>query len=334
MYYVRIVLFIKKDYDFHIEDEFILFESESIKCNVKIDRRFEDLKVIFTYGGFEDREIAQREGSKLFYNVKKSFVKKGIPINISGGLGVLDTTEMSFITGGFTEQGLKFIEGLFPEVKDKTVRNEILGMGIYQLDEDISEVKFISQSATAKLTTQFPEIKIDGYKENNKLDIAYSLLNSSNAINDLRASFLLKVSAIESLVPEDTYKDDMYCDFINKINKSITMENIKTDFAISDTEKHNIIQSIKSSFGLLKKKTINEKCKELIASCNFEKNYNGKNAISFFDECYKIRSKFVHTGTFKNDVSETEKIRELEMYKMELNSLIVDVLEYYEKHLI
>ncbi|WP_121663469.1 hypothetical protein [Metabacillus litoralis] len=334
MFYVRVVFLVGKNYDFNIQDEFILFESENAVCRGKIDRRTEDVKVILSYGEFEDRETAEKEGNKLFYSVKKLFIKKGIPINISGGLGVLDTTQMSFNTGGLTEYGLKNIGLLFPQLASETVKNETLGMEIYQLDKDISEVKFLSQSATPKLTLQFPEVEIDNYKEDKKLNTAYSLLNSSNAINDLRASFLLKVSTIESLVPEDSYKDDTYCYFLKQINKSITMENIKIDIDIPDTEKQNILQGIKSSFGLLKKKTIGEKCKELIGSCNFEKDYNGKNAIRFFDECYKIRSEFVHTGTYKDGVSETQKIRELETYKTELNILIIDVLEFYEKNLI
>ncbi|PLR82553.1 hypothetical protein [Bacillus sp. V33-4] len=334
MYYVRIVFLINEGYDFDTEDEFILFESGSVVCRVKIDRRFEKLKVIMSYGGFEDREIAEIEGNKLFYSVKKSFIKKGIPINISGGLGVLDTTQISFATGEITEYGLKNIEMIFPQSANKTVKNELLGMGIYQLDEDISEVKFLSQSVKAQLTTQFPEIEVAEYIEDEKINIAYSLLNSSNAINDLRASFLLKVSSIESLVSEDSYKDDSYCYFIKQINKSITMENINIDIDIPEKEKQKIIQSIKSSIGLLKKKTIGEKCRELIKGCNFKKNYNGKNAITFFDECYKIRSEFVHTGTYKTGVSEIQKIRELETYKMELNRLIIDVLDYYERNTI
>lgn len=334
MYYVRIVFFVIGGYDFHIEDDLTLFKSGSAVCKVKIKRDDEELKVIISYGGFEDRETAEREGNKLFYSVKKQFIKRGTPINISGGLGVLDTPLQSFSTGAVTEHGLKNIETFFPHLANKTVFNETLGMDIYKLDEDISEVKFIRLSAKAQLKTDFPTIKIEEYKEDKKLNTAYSLLNSSNAINDLRASFLLKVSAIESLVPEESYKDDNYCYFIKQINKIITKENIKIDIDISDTEKQKVIQNIKSSFGSLKKKSIGEKCKELIERCNFEKTYNGKNAIAFFDECYKIRSEFVHTGTYKNEVSEMEKIRELETYRTELNKLIIDVLDYYEKNLI
>ncbi|USK57706.1 hypothetical protein LIS82_27395 (plasmid) [Cytobacillus solani] len=334
MHYVRIVFFVGGGYDFDINDEQTLFQFGDAVCKVKVKRNNEEIKVIITFGGFEDRESADREGNKLFYNVKKQFTKKGIPINISGGLGVLDTNQKSFINGGITEYGFKELKKSIPHLANETLVNEILGMDVYQFDKDISQFTFVGQSVKVQLKTEFPLIEIEDYKQDTKLETAYSLLNSSNAINDLRASFILKVSAIESLVPEESYKSENYCAFIKQINNLITKENIKINIDISDTEKQKIIQNIKSSFGSLKKKSIGEKCKELIERCNFEKTYFGKNAISFFNECYIIRSEFVHTGTYINGISEMEKIRELENYKTELNRLIIDVLEFYEKNLI
>ncbi|MCI2254552.1 hypothetical protein L2D08_09250 [Domibacillus sp. PGB-M46] len=333
MYYVRIVFFISKEYDFNIENEFTLFQSGDITCKVEIKRREDtDPKVILSYGGFKDREVAEQEGEKLFYSIKKQFIKEGIPINISGGLGVLDTLQMSFANGGLTEHGLKNIDQLFPQLKNKPVRNETLGMEIYKLDEDISTITFIAQEAKIKKTMDFPKIEMAEYKENTKINIAYSLLNSSNAINDLRASFLLKVSAIESLVPDKSYKDDKYCYFINQANKLISMEKMSNDLDIPEEEMQKIVQSIKGSIGSLKKKSIGEKCKELIERCNLEKTYLNLDAIAFFNKCYKIRSEFVHTGIYSGDVPEIEKIRELEIYRMELDKLVVDILDYCEKN--
>ena len=334
MYYVRIVFFVTNGYDLDIDEEYTLLQSESIICKVTIDRRLENVKVIISYGGFENEEIATQEGDKLFHSVKKRFVKNGIPINISGGLRVLDTTQKSFHTGGLTQYGLEHIEEIFPQLANKTVRNETLGLEIYQLDEDISEVKFIGQSAKITKKVKFPEIEIEEYKGNNKVNVAYSLLNSSNSINDLRASFLLKVSAIESLVSEDAYKEKIYCDIINQINRMIKLENIKVDLEIPNDEIQKIIQKLKGSIGTLKKKSIGEKCKDLILLCNLNKIYLNMDVILFFNECYRIRSKFVHTGTYRNEVTEIEKIRELEMYLNELNSLIIDILDYYEKNFI
>jgi hypothetical protein len=301
-----------------------------------IDRRIEDeIKIILTYGGFEHEEIAIDEGKKLYFSVKKQFIKKGIPINISGGLGVLDTSQTSFITGEVTQYGLDNIHLLFPELKDKTVRNEILGMEIYYLEEDISKVKFIGQSIKATKIMKFPEIIIEDHKVNDKINTAYSLLNSSNAINDLRASFLLKISSIESLVIEDSYKDEVFCDVINHISKKLVlMDNIKGVVEVSDSELQEVIQKIKGSFGNLKKKSIGEKCRDLIESCKIQKEYLGMNVMSFFNDCYRLRSEFVHTGTYKGNISETQKIRELENYTHELDKLIIDILEYYEKNFV
>ena len=135
-----------------IVEEHCLFQTDSTVCKVKIDRSLENVKVIFSFGGFSTEEAAIREGENLFFNVKKEFIKQGIPINISGGLRVLDTTQTSFNTGGLTQYGLENIHLIFPQLVNTTVKNEILGMGIYQLDEDISEVKFIGQSTAWRYT--------------------------------------------------------------------------------------------------------------------------------------------------------------------------------------
>ncbi|TKI57096.1 hypothetical protein E8L90_17395 [Brevibacillus antibioticus] len=332
MYYARLVFFVTNDYDLDIEEEQCLFQTDSIVCKVKIDRRMENVKVIFSYGAFSTEEIAKQEGEKLFYNVKKEFIRRGIPINISGGLRILDTLQTSFDTGGLTKVGLANIHLRIPELVNTTVENETLGLRIYQLDKEISEVKFISQSIQLKVKVKFPDIKLEDFKDNEKLKIAYSLLNSSNAINDIRASFLLKVSSIESLVPEDEYKDTNYCDVINQINKMITMKNIKVE--LPDNELEGIIQKVKGSVGALKKKSIGDKCRDLIQHCNIQKQYKNMDVFAFFNDCYKLRSEFVHTGTFRNEDDETKKIRNMEIYLSELNSLVLDILDYYEKNII
>ncbi|MFJ7183714.1 hypothetical protein [Lysinibacillus xylanilyticus] len=334
LFYVRIVFFVDKTYDFDLDEEITLFNDKNVVCKVIINRRdeFEGSKVIITYGGFKGKEIAEYEGKKLFYSVKKKFITAGIPINISGGLGVLDTTQTAFSNGGLTEFGLKNIHLFFPLLANEVVRNEILGMGIYEFDQniDISEVKFISQDARISLKRKFPELEIAEYPQDKKLDIAYSLLNSSNVINDLRTSFLLKVSTIESLVSDDAYNDNVYCDMISKINKLITIDNVGNDADLPEEEYVKTLQKIKSSIGLLKKKSINIKCIDLINSYNFNSKYKNLEAAAFFNKCYKLRSEFVHTGTYENTLTEEQKIRNLEEYNMELQKLVVDVLECYE----
>ncbi|MGM1049234.1 MAG: hypothetical protein ACQEXX_24280 [Bacillota bacterium] len=331
MYYLRIVFFVTNNYDLDLKDEKILFQTEGSLCNMKVVRIFGKVKVILLYGGFSTEEVAVREGEKLFFNVKKSFIKQGIPINISGGLRVLDTIQTSFDTGEITQAGLEYLQSTVPELANRTVKSEVLGMGIYQLDEDISEVKFVAHDVEIIRTVKVPVIKMEDYREDDKLKIAYSLLNSSNAVNDLRASFILKVSSIESLVPEDLHKDENYCSVINQINKMITKDNIKLE--LSDVELDKFIQKVKGAVGALKKKSIGEKCRDLIVRCNIHKQYQGKDVISFFNECYNLRSEFVHTETFKNKVDETKKIRELELYLEDLNSLVLDILECYESYI-
>lgn len=331
MFYVRITLFLINDYDLTIEGEQVLFQTKDALCKIKVDRRLEHVKVIYTYGGFNTEEVAALEGEKLFVNVKKRFIKLGVPINISGGLRVLDTTQTSFTTGGITEHGIEYLKAHVPELANRTVENDVLGLSIYQFDEDISEVKFVGQEAKMIKKIPAPVIEMADYKEDDKLKIAYSLLNSSNAVNDLRVSFILKVSAIESLVPEEQRKDEEYCNIINQINKMIKKDNIKSE--LPDAELEKIINKVKNDIGALKKKSIGEKCRSLIEKCGIEKQYLGKDVLIFFKECYSIRSDFVHTGTFKNKEDEINKIRELETYLEALNSLILEILDYYETNI-
>lgn len=336
VYYVRIVFFVRDDNDFRIEDETVLFEKDGIKCKVKLDRNLEDLKVILTYGGFRKENEAEEEGKKLLYSVKKQFAKKGIPINISGGLGVLDTKQETIDTGGFTQYGIDHIEDLFPQFKGKLIRNERLGLKIYKLEEPIAEVKFISSEAKATLIHKFPTIYTQEYKEDDKLNIAYSLLNSSNAINDRRVNFLLKVSVIECLVSEDDYKGENYCVVVDYINKNlIRTENIRDYIDIPIEELETIINKLKSTFGSIKKKSIGEKCTELINNAQLKNEYLKMDAISFFRKCYIIRSEFIHSGAYSIDKnkSENDKIHELGSYITALNDLVLDIIDYYEKSL-
>lgn len=336
MYYIRIVFFVRDDNDFYIEDEAVLFEKNGIECKVKIDRSSEDLKVILTHGGFGKEKEAEEEGKKLLYSVKKQFVQKGIPINISGGLGVLDTNQKSVETGGFTQYGMDHIEQFFPQLKNEIIKNEKLGMKIYKLEEPISQVKFASSNIKSTLKHRFPPIDTEEYREDVKLNTAYSLLNSSNAINDKRVSFLLKISVIECLVSEDEYKDEKYCSVINDINKNlIKIENVKVYNDIPNNELEKILNRIKSTFGNMKKKSIGEKCTDIINNAKLKNKYLKQDAISFFRECYKIRSTFIHSGTYNTDVnkSEDDKAYELGNYTTALNGFVLDILDYYENSL-
>ncbi|MEK4529901.1 hypothetical protein NST38_31345 [Paenibacillus sp. FSL H8-0104] len=319
------------NYDLDIKGEQILFQTKDAVCKIKVKRELENVQIVYTLGGFDNKEIAFLEGEKLYFNVKKSFIKLGIPINISGGLRVLDTTQKSFMTGGLTEEGIEIMKLQFPELTNKTVENDILGLSIYHFNEDISEVKFVGQEIQILKKIPPPIIDMVDYKEDDKLKTAYSLINSSNVVNDLRVSFILKISAIESLVPEEQRKDEEYCNIISQLNKMIKKDNIKSKLPDAELEKY--INRIKSDIGALKKKSIGEKCRNLIVKCGIEKQYLGKDVLIFFKECYSMRSDFVHTGSFKNKEDEINKIRELETYLKELNNLILDILDYYETNI-
>lgn len=334
LFYVRIVFFINKKYEFEFDEKLTRLIDNDVVWKISVDQReeFINSKVVIISNGFKEKEAAEYAGKRIFYSVKKKFITMGIPINISGGLGVLDTTQTSFSTGEFTEHGLKYIHLLLPQLRNKIVRNEVLGMVIYEFEENIviSDVTFIAQDVQVAIKMKLSDLEIGEYPESKKLDIAYSLLNSSNAINDLRTSFLLKVSAIESLVSADEYNDKVYCNTLNKLNKLITIDNLENNSELTAEAYLRLLQKIKSAIGLLKKKSINEKCIDLISSYSITKRYIGLEAPIFFNKCYGIRSEFVHTGTYGKNLNEEQKIRNLEEYNIELQKLVIDILEHYE----
>ncbi len=83
------------------------------------------------------------------------------------------------------------------------------------------------------------------------------------------------------------------------------------------------IEALKISIGSKKNKSIGEKCRELVLSANLNKKYNGYGAVEFFDKCYGIRSKFVHTGGYELEV--------VEAFGHHLHEFVVDILAEYEK---
>lgn len=326
MYYVRIVFFLEDNYDLEIEgdNEIELFRENNSICKIKVDRRFEKYKVIITYGSFTSESEAKDKGEKLLYSVKTQFIKEGIPINISGGQGLLDSSNTSSMNGGLTTYGKENIHLLFPQLTGCKVENEVMGLHIYNLDTDISQVKFVSQDIKIKIRTKLP-ILSDKYLMNPKLIVPYSLLNSSNVINDIRASFLLKISAIESIAAENQSRDIKYCKVIDIINKKfLKFDLIKNEVSINEKELKNILTQIKNSIGATKNKTIGEKCRQLIINCNLQNKYSEMNSIEFFNRCYYIRSNFVHSGSY--DLSE------LSNYIHSLNQLVLDIFEWYEQN--
>lgn len=348
-WYARLAFFLGEYHVLEKQTERELFKNGEAICKVKVrhtkKKGFEsnadqnqdidvDVMVIFSYGPFSTEKVALEEGQKLLFAVRKSFAKNWIPISVFNEFGILDSEHDYFDNGGLTTEGKENSALLYPELEGYAIENGVLGLKVYQLEEDISNVKFFHQAVEVWRKGEFPKIGFSNVDVDGKLKIAYSLLNSSLAINDLRTSFLLKVSAIEALVSEPSYHEKKYCDAIDLVMKMIKIETIPLNElnSISSEENERIIHRLKSSIGSLKKKTIAEKSNDLIKNCNLVKTYDLKDAITFFKECYQIRSNFVHTG--KINKTETELKVEINILKdktVVLHELVIDILEQFEQ---
>ena len=102
------------------------------------------------------------------------------------------------------------------------------------------------------------------------------------------------------------------------------IKNINTYLKSTDFD-DNILNRVKSDIGILKRKSIGQKCEYLISQNCKNKMYGGQSAIQFFKKCYSIRSNFVHSE--KMDISEITK------NDSPLKDLIIDVLLGYQSNL-
>ncbi len=124
MTYIRIVFYLEQNHDLRVEDELILFEDSIEKCKVQVDRREEKVKVFVSYGPFKERKKAEENGRILLYGLKKAFIQKRIPINISGSLGVLDSTSKSVKLASLTEHGKQNLHLIFPQLAETSKRQK------------------------------------------------------------------------------------------------------------------------------------------------------------------------------------------------------------------
>ena len=214
MFYDRIVFF--SDEYLHFtnlsQNPIELFQDGSHKCTCIMKKQGKCEKVIIEYGGFETAEEANEKGINLLRNIKVDMCKQQNKINISGYLGMLDSTFPTVNIGGLTESGLSYIRedllkrGIITE--NTRVLKDILGLAIYEVKTNLNEIHFVGEELSIKQNTEF---KIQHKKYQywcDKLDISLSLLNTSNLVNDIRLNFLLKIMSLESLVSEKESKDN------------------------------------------------------------------------------------------------------------------------------
>lgn len=328
MYYCRIVILIDKNLSIKgiTESDSIIIKEGNVECTVKFKDANNNRRIIYTYGPFQEKYIAEDNANKLYIKILKSYIKHCIPITISDNIGIHDISKRSNQLGTLTDAGKQYMRKALNISEDIEVFDEVLGMKVYDIKGNISEAKFgIHEIHIRKEFNSFDIIEENiSYKFIN----AYSLVNASNLTNDKRIQFILLITAIESLVAEDEKESNEYIAIIDILKKKIVQDKqLITEFKkiiCKGTEYNALINKVKNVLGLSKKKSIADKCISLIGRFNFTDKYNNKSAEEFFSECYKIRSSFIHAGTLSVIIND---------FIHPLNLLVISILTEIEKNL-
>lgn len=261
-------------------------------------------KYLIKFGGFKNYDEARLIGESLYYSLKLQFIKDGIRVRMSADSDILDSTNLStsyskYITKGNYQLDISTFQ--------QFGANDYLGLQILEADcsDNIKIIEYpdvrIGDITIDRLAFKFLSINLD--KITNQFTSSISLLNASVLLGeDIRLSFLLKIMAIEALTPSKQSEDE---ETISKIDKIL--------LDIHDDE-------MRSRIGAFKNKSIGKKCLDLIC-CYSSDEYNGQSAVSFWKECYNLRSSLVHDG-----IADIEMIR---LKIVELNRLVCEIVENY-----
>ena len=298
MFFARIVFHLDEHHKFkNLSDSRTnIFSQGNAMCTARIDTRGNRNDAILEYGGFPTYDDANEAGMQLLRNIKVQMIEHEIPISISGGLGVLDSTNSVSCPGVITDYGKELIRAGFfgKKIPDNiAIEDEYIGLRVFEVKESMDEVRFVAQEIEATYTTDFL-INYHTFSHwDCKMDAALSLLTASVSINDIRIKFLLRLMSIEALVPNSQPQE---AEFVAAVD-SLLLKVDKLDLCQEQKD------ALKSKLGGIKEKNIAQKARGLLQTYLSEKEYNGHSVSNFFNQCYKMRSSFVHSGSLgKGDV--------------------------------
>lgn len=237
MYFARIVFLLDDNYCFMnlSEKPVPLFTDGDAECTAHIDTRTNHCKVILEYGGFSSQQEAEEKGINLVRQIKIEMVKREFTINIAGCSGQLDSSTIHVHHGGISawKQLCDECEEKHgsPMQRDRIIENEYIGLSVYEVAQSIREIRFISSSVEMQSKQKFSLSHDVLPYWNESMDTSLSLLSSSVGINDQRAQFLLRLMAIEVLVPPSLLREDDYLAVIDQLknmqSKWISSRNTK-----------------------------------------------------------------------------------------------------------
>lgn len=320
MFYARIVLLINKNVDFDsiTYSETIYYQRDSITCYVNKKDTMLNRRVIFSLGPFANVDDSKQEGKKLYIRVIKAFIKKKIPISINDNFAINDVSQIAVQNASTTDAGKEMVRAQFGFSAETEIFDEVLGLGVYELQRNILEAKFLIHEINA--TTTYQPFNLLENSDSDKFINVYSLINTCHFVNDNRVKFVLLITSIESIVADEQKQSSEYCDFIDTINKNITKNELLLDelkeILPFGNEHSSIISKIKSTLSFSKNKSVSVKCCELISSCAITDKFENKEPVKFWKECYAVRSKFVHTGLISKEMEDKIFVLEDLVYKV------------------
>jgi len=261
------------------------------------EKSIKDSSVFIIKGvGFSTEEKAYEEESKA----RKALMWYGTKFNVG--------VNFNKKTGRFS----KFAKKFFLDKFGVRVLNDKFGVNVYS--ESDKQTYFGSVSAKGsviKSVKPFIETFQQGLniELNDKENLGFELYNASCFESSIRARFLTLIIAIESLIKQKSrnYNVVEYVKFLIKKTR-------QTDLNKND------IESLVSKLEELKSESISSGGKSLIRKYLKSKQYNSKSAEIFFNDCYKIRGKLVHTGNPPEKTGDFSKITN------ELNKMVSDLL--------
>lgn len=298
LFFARIVFHVDEHHKFRnlSDTRTNIFASGDSVCTARIDTRGNMNEVILEYGGFLTRDAADEAGRQLVRNIKMQMIEHEIPINISGGLGVLDSTNSVLSTGVITDYGKAVIRaGLFGKrIPDNiAIEDDYIGLRVFEVQDSMKEIQFIGQDVELIVNTDF-SINYCAYPYwTGQMDASLSLLTASVSVNDIRIKFLLCLMSIEALAPDSEPQDAGLVAAVDSLLPKVD------ELDLSHEQK----ETLKSKLGGMKEKNIAPKARGLLQTYLSGKEYNGLSVSKFFNQCYKMRSSFVHSGSLgKGDI--------------------------------
>ena len=300
MYFARIVFLLDDNYCFMnlSEKPVQLFTDGDAECTAHIDTRTNHCKVILEYGGFSSQQEAEEKGINLVRQIKIEMVKREFTINIAGCSGQLDSSTIHVYHGGISawKQLCDECEEKHgtPMRRDHIIENEYIGLSVYEVAQDIHEIMFVSASMEMQ-SKQKLSLSHDVLPYwNESMDTSLSLLSSSVGINDQRAQFLLRLMAIEVLVPPSLLREDDYLAVIDQLKKYAKQMDIKPEYK----------DRITNQLGQFREQSITQKVSSLLDRYLPDRLYMEQSPKQFFKQCYRLRSGLVHNGASSSINSE------------------------------